>query len=82
MRKATRNRPLRASEKRFDKMISKRHYRVERCFGTMKLLFGLHRARYFEVDKTHAQLVLAAIGQNLLKVANKITFHAQTPAIA
>ena len=82
MRKAARNRPLRASEKRFNKLISKRRFRVEQCFGTMKRLFGLHRARYFGVAKTHAQLALAAIGQNLLKAANKITLTLQTPAIA
>ena len=82
MRKAARNRPLRASEKRFNKLISKRRFRVEQCFGTMKRLFGLHRARYFGVAKTHAQLAMAAIGQNLLKAANKITLNPQTPAIA
>ena len=82
MRKAARNRPLRASEKRFNKLISKRRFRVEQCFGTMKRLFGLHRARYFGVGKTHAQLAMAAIGQNLLKAVNKITLNPQTPAIA
>ncbi len=82
MRKAARNRPLRASEKRFNKLISKRRFRVEQCFGTMKRLFGLHRARYFGVAKTHAQLAMAAIGQNLLKAANKITLTPQTSAIA
>lgn len=82
MRKAARNRPLRASEKRFNKLISKRRFRVEQCFGTMKRLFGLHRARYFGVTKTHAQLAMAAIGQNLLKAANKITLNPQTLAIA
>jgi len=82
MRKAARNRPLRASEKRFNKLISKRRFRVEQCFGTMKRLFGLHRARYFGLAKTHAQLAMAAIGQNLLKAANKINLTPQTPAIA
>ena len=48
----------------------------------MKRLFGLHRARYFDVAKTHAQMVMAAIAQNLLKAANKITFNKQTPALA
>ncbi|WP_371171514.1 IS5 family transposase [Aliiroseovarius sp. 2305UL8-7] len=81
MRKAARNRPLRASEKKFNRMISKRRFRVEQCFGTMKRLFGLHRARYFGVAKTHAQLAMAAIGQNLLKAANKITLNPQTLAI-
>jgi IS5 family transposase len=82
MRKAVRGRPLRASEKRFNKLISKRRFRVEQCFGTMKRLFGLHRARYFGVDKTHAQLAMAAIGQNLLKAANKIKLNPQAQAIA
>ena len=82
MRKAARNRPLRASEKRFNKLISKRRFRVEQCFGTMKRLFGLDRARCFGLAKTHAQLAMAAISQNLLKAANKITLNTQTPAIA
>ena len=81
MRKAARNRPLRASEKRFNKLISKRRFRVEQCFGTMKRLFGLHRARYFGVAKMYAQMAMAAIGQNLLKAANKIKINPQTPAI-
>ena len=48
----------------------------------MKRLFGLHRARYFGRARTHAQLAMAAMGQNLLKSANKITLTPQTPAIA
>ena len=82
MRKAARGRPLRASEKRFNKLISKRRFRVEQCFGTIKRLFGLARARYFGTAKTHAQLAMAAIGQNLLKAANKISLNRQTSAIA
>jgi len=30
----------RASEKRFDRSISKRRFRIGQCFGTMKRLFG------------------------------------------
>lgn len=78
MRKAARGRPLRASEKRFNRLISKQRFRVEQCFGTMKRLFGLARARYFGVAKTHAQMVMAAISQNLLKAANKIKLNPQT----
>ena len=81
LHKAVRGRPLRQSEKRFNKMISKHRFRIEQCFGTMKRLFGLHRARYFGVAKTHAQMVMAAISQNLLKAANKITLNPQTFAI-
>ena len=40
MRKAARGRPLRASEKRFNRLISKRRFRVEQAFGTLKRLFG------------------------------------------
>ena len=82
LHKAVRGRPLRQSEKRFNKMISKHRFRIQQCFGTMKRLFGLHRARYFGGAKTHAQMVMAAISQNLLKAANKITLNPQTFAIA
>ena len=82
MRKAARGRPLRASEKRFNTLISKRRFRVEQCFGTMKRLFGLHRARYFGQAKTHAQLAMAAISQNLLKAANKIKITPKAPKAA
>ena len=82
MRKAACNRPLRASEKRFNKLICKRRFRVEQCLVTIKRLFGLHRARYFGVAKTQAQLAMAAIGQNLLKAANKINLNPQNLAIA
>ena len=77
-----RGRPLRASEKRFNTLISKRRFRVEQCFGTMKRLFGLHRARYFGQAKTHAQLAMAAISQNLLKAANKIKITPKAPKAA
>jgi len=48
----------------------------------MKRLFDLHRARYFGGSKTHAQLAMAAIGQNLLKAAKKIFLKPQTLPIA
>ena len=76
MRKAVRGRPLRASEKRFNRLISKRRFRVEQAFGTLKRLFGLDRARYFGCARTHAQMAMAAIASNLLKAANKITLNA------
>ena len=75
-------RQIRTDEKRFNTLISKRRFRVEQCFGTMKRLFALQRARYFGLAKTHARMAMAAIGQNLLKAANKITLNPQTPAIA
>lgn len=71
MRKAGRGRPLRASEKRFNRLISRCRFRIEQCFGTMKRLFGLH----FGTARTHAQMIMATISQNLLKAANKITLQ-------
>ena len=82
MRRAARGRPLRQSEKRFNTLISRTRFRVEQCFGTMKRLFGLHRARYFGRAKFHAQMALAAINQNLLKAANKIKLDPQKTLIA
>jgi len=82
LRKVAPNRPLRQSQKRFNRLISKRRFRVEPCFGAVKRLFDLHRGCYFGVAKTNAKMVMAAISQNLLKAANKITLTQQTPAIA
>jgi IS5 family transposase len=85
--KAVRGRPLRASEKRFTKLISKRRFRVEHCFGSMKRLlgkrlFGRHRAQYCGLAKTHAQPEMAARGQTLLKAVNTIKMNPQAQAIA
>ena len=41
LQKAVRARPLRQSEKRCTKLISKHCFRIDQCFGTMKRLFGL-----------------------------------------
>ena len=75
LHKAIRRRLLRQLEKRFYKLISNHRFRIEQCFGTMKRLLGLHRARYIGLAKTHAQMVMAAIAQNLLKATNKITLN-------
>ena len=82
LRKAARGRPPRASGKRFDRLIPRRRFRTGQCFGTMKRLFGLHRARCFGLAGTHARPAIAAIGQNLLEAANKISRNPPTPAIA
>ena len=81
LRKAARGRPLRASEKRFNKLVSKCRFRIEQVFGTAKRLFGLDRARYFGRAKTHAQMVMTAIAANLLKAANKITLTRSLPTL-
>ena len=75
LHKAVSGRHLRQSEKCFNKLVSNHRFCIEQCFGTMKRLFGLHRARYYGVAKNHAQMVMPAISQNLLKAANKITLN-------
>ena len=82
LHKTVRSRPLCPLQKRFSKLIPKQRFGVAKCFDTMKRLFGLYRARYFGVAKIHAQMVMAALSQNLLKAVNKITLNKQTPAIA
>ncbi len=67
MRKAARDRPLRSSEERFDRLISKRRFRIGPCFG---------------LAMTQARPAMAAIGQNLLEAANRISRNPPTPAIA
>lgn len=46
MRKAARNRPLTLIQKFINKTISKRRYKVEQCFGTLKRIFSFSRASY------------------------------------
>jgi transposase, IS5 family len=71
-KKASRHHPLSQSDKNFNKMIAKRRFKVEQAFGTMKRLFGLNRGRYFGTGKTELQMMLAAIGMNLLKAQRKL----------
>ena len=75
LHKAVRARPLRQSQQRLKKLISKHRFRSEQCFGTLQRLFGLYRAQYFGVAKIHAQMVMAALSQTLLKAVHKITFN-------
>jgi IS5 family transposase len=72
MHKAQRNRPLTARQKQANKLISRRRYIVEQCFGTAKRLFGMARASYLGTHKVNAQVILKSICMNLLKAANKI----------
>jgi transposase, IS5 family len=73
MHKAVRNKPLTARQKHANRLISKKRYIIEQCFGTMKRLFNMARASYVGVDKVNAQVLLKGLCMNLLKAANKIT---------
>ena len=45
-------------QKLANKLISKKRYIVEQCFGTAKQLFGMGRASYFGTVKVTAQVML------------------------
>jgi IS5 family transposase len=70
--RAYRNRPLTARQKLANQLIDKVRFVGERCFGTLKRQFGMHRARYYGVEKVNGQLLLKAMCMNLLRAVNKI----------
>ena len=72
MHRAYKNKPLSARQKLANKLISKKRYIVEQCFGTAKRLFIMGRASYFGTVKVNARVILKSICMNLKKAANKI----------
>ena len=67
-RKAHRNRPLSVCEKRYNVLISRSRYKIERVFESIKQWFGRLSARYMGLSKTHGQHVLEAIAYNLYRL--------------
>ena len=70
MYKAQRNTPLTEDEKQANKKISKKRWLVERCFGSLKTLHGLCRARYLGKKKVELEFYLASLAYNLKKAVN------------
>ncbi|CDG49880.1 IS5-like element ISCca3 family transposase [Cardinium endosymbiont of Bemisia tabaci] len=71
-KKATKNHPLSPTAKRFNKLVSKTRYKVERVFGNIKRWFRSAGARYIGLEKTHTQHVMEAIAYNLYRAPNII----------
>ena len=67
-RKAHRNRSLSAWEKRYNQLIGRSRYKIERVFGSIQRWFGRLEARYVGLAKTHGQHVLEAIAYNLYRL--------------
>ena len=63
--KAYRNRPLSEAQKRFNRLISKSRWVVERTFGSMRRWFAAGLARYKGLAKMHTQHVMESIAHNL-----------------
>lgn len=70
MHKAVRGRALNKREKLLNKLISKRRFIVEQCFGTLKRRFEMARARYMGIAKVTGQLYLKSMCFNLNKALN------------
>jgi IS5 family transposase len=72
MHRAYKNKPLSTRQKLANKLISKKRYIIEQCFGTAKRLFRMGRTSYFGTVKVNAQVLMKSICMNLKKAANKI----------
>lgn len=67
MIKAKKNKPLTTWEKRFNKLVGKVRYRVERTFGGVSRWFNSTKARYKGMSKMHSQNLMEAMAYNLYR---------------
>ena len=63
--KAVRNKPLTERQKKFNRLVSKCRYTVERTFGGISKWFTGGIAKYVGKSKTHTQHILESISYNL-----------------
>lgn len=67
LKKAKRNKPLTSWEKKFNKLVGKVRFKVERTFGGINLWFSGGTARYRGIEKMHTQNLMEAICYNLYR---------------
>ena len=67
LKKAYKNKPLTQWEKRFNKIIGKTRFKIERTFGGIKLWFSGGTARYKGITKMHTQNLMEAMSYNLYR---------------
>ena len=67
LKKAYKNKPLTHWEKKFNKLIGKTRFKVERTFGGIKRWFSGGIARYRGIKKMHTQNLMEAICYNLYR---------------
>ncbi len=72
MYKAARGKSLTRWQKSKNRLISKKRFIVEQCFGTLKRRFNFRRASYMSLKKVKAQFYFKAICFNLLKASRMI----------
>lgn len=67
LKKAKKNIPLTAWEKKFNKLIGQTRYKVERTFGSIRRWFSGAIARYRGIEKMHTQNLMEAMCYNLYR---------------
>jgi IS5 family transposase len=67
LKKAYKNKPLTRWEKKFNKLIGKTRFKVERTFGGIKRWFNGGLAIYRGMAKMHTQNLMEAISYNLYR---------------
>lgn len=77
LKKAKKNKPLTEWEKRFNKLVGKVRFKVERTFGGIKRWFNGGVARYRGIEKMHTQNLMEAIGYNLYRSPGIVASNCQ-----
>lgn len=67
LKKAKKNKPLTSWEQKFNKLVGKVRFKVERTFGGIKRWFQGGTARYRGIEKMHTQNLMEAICYNLYR---------------
>lgn len=67
LKKAVKNKPLTEWEKKFNKLVGKVRFKVERTFGSIKRWFHSPTARYRGMEKMHTQNLMEAMAYNLYR---------------
>lgn len=77
LKKAKKGTPLTKREKKFNKLIGKTRFKVERTFGGIKLWFKGGTARYRGIEKMHTQNLMEAICYNLYRSPGIVASNSQ-----
>jgi len=77
LKKAKKNRPLTNWEKKFNKLIGKTRFKVERTFGGIKRWFDGGTARYRGIKKMHTQNLMEAMCYNLYRSPGIIASYSE-----
>ena len=77
LKKAKKNQPLTKWEKRYNKLIGKTRFKVERTFGGIKRWFNGGTARYRGIQKMHTQNLMEAMCYNLYRSPGIIVSNCQ-----